>query len=99
MMGSTVIPIPDGDQGFADLKEKRKFQVSLSPIVSFVQKNKDSIKKIIHCIKVGTALVLVSLVYFVDRLYKEIGDDNAMWAIMTVVVIFEFHAGWSMPLI
>ncbi|KAI5597185.1 hypothetical protein POPTR_002G054300v4 [Populus trichocarpa] len=92
-MGSTVIPIPDGDQGFADLKEKRKFQVSLSPIVSFVQKNKDSIKKIIHCIKVGTALVLVSLVYFVDRLYKEIGDDNAMWAIMTVVVIFEFHAG------
>jgi hypothetical protein len=42
---------------------------------------------------------LVSLVYFVDRLYKEIGDDNAMWAIMTVVVIFEFHAGWSMPLI
>jgi len=96
-MGSTVIPIPDRDQGFADLQEKRKFQVSLSPIVSFVQKNKDSIKKIIHCIKVGTALVLVSLVYFVDRLYKEIGDDNAMWAIMTVVVIFEFHAGWSMP--
>ncbi|XP_061970100.1 aluminum-activated malate transporter 14-like [Populus nigra] len=92
-MGSTVIPIPDGDQGFGDLKERRKFQVSLSPIVSFVQKNKNSIKKIIHCIKVGTALVLVSLVYFVDRLYKEIGDDNAMWAIMTVVVIFEFHAG------
>ncbi|KAG6785930.1 hypothetical protein POTOM_007521 [Populus tomentosa] len=92
-MGSTVIPISDGDQGFADLKEKRKFQVSLSPIVSFVQKNKDSIKKIIHCIKVGSALVLVSLVYFVDPLYKEVGDDNAMWAIMTVVVIFEFHAG------
>ncbi|XP_011026187.1 PREDICTED: aluminum-activated malate transporter 2-like [Populus euphratica] len=91
-MGSTVIPISD-DQGFADLKERRKFLVSLSPIVSFVQKNKDSMKKIIHCIKVGTALVLVSLVYFDGRLYKEIGDDNAMWAMMTVVVIFELHAG------
>ncbi|KAF9686973.1 hypothetical protein SADUNF_Sadunf02G0045700 [Salix dunnii] len=92
-MDSTVIPITDGDQGFADVKEKRKFQVSLSPIVSFVQTNKDSIKKIIHCIKVGSALVLVSLVNFVDSFYKEVGDDNAMWAIMTVVVIFEFHAG------
>uniref|UniRef100_A0A6N2L2T2 Aluminum-activated malate transporter n=1 Tax=Salix viminalis TaxID=40686 RepID=A0A6N2L2T2_SALVM len=92
-MDSTVIPIPDGDQGFADLKEKRKFQVSLSPIVSFFQTNKDSMKKIIHCIKVGSVLVLVSLVKFVDSFCKQVGDDSAMWAIMTVVVIFEFHAG------
>ncbi|CAK7346611.1 unnamed protein product [Dovyalis caffra] len=93
-MGSVVIPIPDGDhQEFTDLRKEKRFQVSLSPVISFVQKNKDIIRKIIHCIKVGIALVLVSLVYFVDSLYKEVGDDNAMWAIMTVVVIFEFHAG------
>ncbi|CAI0400691.1 unnamed protein product, partial [Linum tenue] len=50
-------------------------------------------RKWIHSIKVGAALVLVSLLYFLDPLYKEVGDDNAIWAIMTVVVIFEFHAG------
>jgi hypothetical protein len=93
-MGSVVIPIPDGDQGFThDLKQEKKFRVSLSPVISYVQKNRDTIRKAIHAIKVGIALVLVSLVYFVDTLYKEVGDDNAMWAIMTVVVIFEFHAG------
>ena len=93
-MGSVVIPIPDGDQGFThDLKQEKKFQVSLSPVISFLQKNRDTVRKAIHAIKVGIALVLVSLVYFVDTLYDEVGDDNAMWAIMTVVVIFEFHAG------
>ena len=93
-MGSVVIPIRDGDQGFThDIKEEKKFQASLSSIISFAQKNKDEIRKVIHAIKVGIALVLVSLVYFVDTFYKEVGDDNAMWAIMTVVVIFEFHAG------
>ncbi|KAG6774465.1 hypothetical protein POTOM_021818 [Populus tomentosa] len=93
-MGSVVIPIPDGDQGFTpDLKREKKFQVSLSPVISFVQKNRDTVRKAIHAIKVGIALVLVSLVYFVDTLYEEVGDGNAMWAIMTVVVIFEFHAG------
>ncbi|KAJ6306672.1 hypothetical protein OIU78_021899 [Salix suchowensis] len=93
-MGSIVIPIPDGDQGFThDIKQEKKFQASLRSTISFVQKNKDEIRKVIHAIKVGIALVLVSLVYFVDTFYKEVGDDNAMWAIMTVVVIFEFHAG------
>ncbi|KAF8365073.1 hypothetical protein HHK36_032923 [Tetracentron sinense] len=33
-----------------------------------------------------------SLLYLVGPLYKEFGE-NAMWAIMTVVVVFEFFAG------
>ncbi|KAF5207724.1 Aluminum-activated malate transporter, partial [Thalictrum thalictroides] len=45
-----------------------------------------------HSLKVGVALVLVSLLYLVDSLYEKVGE-NAMWAIMTVVVIFEFSAG------
>ncbi|KAK9083960.1 hypothetical protein Scep_030431 [Stephania cephalantha] len=49
-------------------------------------------RKVIHSLKVGFALVLVSLFYFVDTLYKQVGE-NAMWAVMTVVVIFEFSAG------
>ncbi|KAK7378345.1 hypothetical protein VNO80_03784 [Phaseolus coccineus] len=49
-------------------------------------------RKIIHCIKVGISLVLVSLLYLLNPLFKQVGE-NAMWAIMTVVVMFEFSAG------
>lgn len=90
-MGSTVIPIPD-EQGSSVAQEKKKSQFSLLPIISFIT-NEDDNRKWIHSIKVGVALVFVSLLYFLDPLYKEVGDDNAMWAIMTVVVIFEFYAG------
>lgn len=48
--------------------------------------------RVIHSVKVGVALVLVSLLYLLDPLYERVGE-NAMWAIMTVVVIFEFFAG------
>lgn len=49
-------------------------------------------RKVVHSIKVGTALVLVSLLYLLDPLFRQVGQ-NAMWAIMTVVVVFEFYAG------
>ncbi|GLU07533.1 hypothetical protein SLE2022_244880 [Rubroshorea leprosula] len=89
-MSSTVITIPD--EGEVPIK-KKKFQVSL-PLISIFKekKNNQEVKKLIHSIKVGIALVLVSLLYLLNPLYKQVGD-NAMWAIMTVVVIFEFYAG------
>ncbi|TKY62460.1 Aluminum-activated malate transporter 14 [Spatholobus suberectus] len=49
-------------------------------------------RKMIHCIKVGISLVLVSLLYLLNPLFEQVGE-NAMWAIMTVVVMFEFSAG------
>ncbi|KAH1114646.1 hypothetical protein J1N35_008024 [Gossypium stocksii] len=49
-------------------------------------------RKVIHCIKVGLALTIVSLVYFMRPLYDGVGG-NAMWAIMTVVVVFEPTVG------
>ena len=49
-------------------------------------------RKVIHSVKVAIALVVVSLLYLLDPLYNQVGD-NAMWAIMTVVVVFEFFAG------
>ncbi|KAI3449621.1 hypothetical protein Pfo_006286 [Paulownia fortunei] len=49
-------------------------------------------RRVVHCIKVGIALVLVSLLYMVNPMFKQVGE-NAMWAIMTVVVMFEFYAG------
>ncbi|KAL1830348.1 hypothetical protein ACET3Z_008760 [Daucus carota] len=49
-------------------------------------------KKFIHCLKVGTALSLVSLFYYMRTLYEGVGG-NAMWAVMTVVVVFEYSIG------
>ncbi|KAK9093881.1 hypothetical protein Scep_025350 [Stephania cephalantha] len=49
-------------------------------------------KKVIHCFKVGIALTLVSLFYYMRPLYQGVGG-NAMWAVMTVVVVFEYSVG------
>ncbi|XP_028762198.1 aluminum-activated malate transporter 13-like [Neltuma alba] len=73
----------------------KKIHSSLVPVSSYLRdktKSEHDANKVIHSIKVGMSLVLVSLLYFLDPLYDQVGD-NAMWAIMTVVVIFEFYAG------
>ncbi|TKY52011.1 Aluminum-activated malate transporter 10 [Spatholobus suberectus] len=49
-------------------------------------------RKFIHCLKVGIALSAVSLFYYWKPLYDGVGG-NAMWAVMTVVVVFEYTAG------
>ncbi|XP_050236204.1 aluminum-activated malate transporter 12-like [Mercurialis annua] len=100
-MGSTVhvVDIPEGGGSLESVcmeKKKNGDRVSVFLfLVSSVKemKNEVDVRKCVHSLKVGVALVLVSLLYFLDPLYKEVGDDNAMWAIMTVVVIFEFYAG------
>ncbi|KAL8138396.1 hypothetical protein V2J09_004397 [Rumex salicifolius] len=49
-------------------------------------------RKLIHCLKVSLALSVVSLFYYMRPLYTSVGG-NAMWAIMTVVVVFEYTVG------
>ncbi|XP_051147192.1 aluminum-activated malate transporter 10 [Andrographis paniculata] len=49
-------------------------------------------KKVMHCVKVGLALSLVSLFYYMRPLYDGVGG-TAMWAVMTVVVVFEYTVG------
>ncbi|XP_021815048.1 aluminum-activated malate transporter 10-like [Prunus avium] len=49
-------------------------------------------KKVIHALKVGLALSIVSLFYYMRSLYESVGG-NAMWAVMTVVVVFESTVG------
>ncbi|KAK7269027.1 hypothetical protein RIF29_21742 [Crotalaria pallida] len=49
-------------------------------------------RKFIHCLKVGIALSMVSVFYYMKPLYDGVGG-NAMWAVMTVVVVFENTAG------
>lgn len=92
MSSSTVISIPNG-HGVAPQERKPRF--SFPSISSFLREKGqyDSIK-LIHSIKVGISLVLVSLLYLLKPLYDQVGE-NAMWAIMTVVVVFEFFVGLS----
>ncbi|XP_058765052.1 aluminum-activated malate transporter 12-like [Vicia villosa] len=52
----------------------------------------DDPRRMIHAFKVGLSLTLVSLLYVLEPLFKGIGQ-NAIWAVMTVVVVFEFTAG------
>ncbi|KAJ1260276.1 hypothetical protein BS78_10G219700 [Paspalum vaginatum] len=49
-------------------------------------------RRAVHALKAGTALTLVSLLYILEPFFKGIGK-NAMWAVMTVVVVLEFNAG------
>jgi len=103
-MASIAIPIPDGE-GVLALQEKKKFQFSQLPIISYLRdslppivaylrekKTKQDLRKLIHSVKVGTALVLVSVLYLLGPLFSHVGE-NAIWATITVVVIFEFFAG------
>ena len=52
----------------------------------------DDPRRIIHSLKFGLALTLVSLIYYFEPLYKGFGN-SAMWAILTVIVVFEFSVG------
>ncbi|XVF52388.1 hypothetical protein PTKIN_Ptkin05aG0014100 [Pterospermum kingtungense] len=51
-------------------------------------------RRMIHALKVGLSLTLVSLLYLLEPLFNGVGiGTNAIWAIMTVVVVLEFTAG------
>jgi hypothetical protein len=53
---------------------------------------RDDPRRVVHALKVGLSLTLVSLLYLLEPLFKGIGQ-NAIWAVMTVVVVLEFTAG------
>ncbi|KAK9052976.1 hypothetical protein SSX86_029606 [Deinandra increscens subsp. villosa] len=53
---------------------------------------RDDPRRLIHAFKVGFSLTLVSLLYLMEPLFKGVGQ-NAIWAVMTVVVVLEFTAG------
>lgn len=52
----------------------------------------DDPRKVIHGFKVGLALALVTLFYYTRPLYEGVGGTT-MWAVMTVVVVFEYTVG------
>ncbi|XP_076915685.1 aluminum-activated malate transporter 10-like [Bidens hawaiensis] len=55
----------------------------------------DDPRKFFHCLKVGVALMVVSLFYYMRPLYDGVGG-SAIWAVMTVVVVFEYTVGGTL---
>lgn len=53
---------------------------------------KDDPRRIMHSCKVALALTFVSLIYYIRPLYDGFGVAG-IWAVLTVVVIFEFTVG------
>ncbi|WCJ40091.1 aluminum-activated malate transporter 1 [Euphorbia peplus] len=53
---------------------------------------KDDPRKIIHSLKVGIAITLVSLFYYFNPVYDGFGV-SAIWTVLTVVVVFEYTVG------
>ncbi|XP_019051508.1 PREDICTED: aluminum-activated malate transporter 14-like [Nelumbo nucifera] len=92
-MNSAVISIPN-EEGASPAKKINRVQSFFSSPLPYISATRSiyDYKRLIHSIKVGAALVLVSLFFALNPLYKQVGE-NAMWAVMTVVVIFEFYAG------
>jgi uncharacterized membrane protein YccC len=52
-------------------------------------------RRVAHSLKVGLALALVSVVYFVTPLFNGLGAVSTMWAVLTVVVVMEYTVGKS----
>ncbi|PKA60074.1 Aluminum-activated malate transporter 12 [Apostasia shenzhenica] len=72
------------------MKSLKKLPVSVCRKVWRV--GRDDPRRIIHALKVGLALTLVSFLYLLEPLFEGVGQ-NAMWAVITVVVVLEFTAG------
>lgn len=88
-------PTPPSTKEEKKQKTKAHEDSSVEKIVSYLREktsNKQDMRKLIHSAKVGLALVLISFLYLLDPLYDQFGN-NAMWAIMTVVVMFDFYTG------
>ncbi|KAJ8622665.1 hypothetical protein MRB53_031194 [Persea americana] len=87
-LGATVVP--DEESGTSKSVTSKSV---LSHVICLMKEiGIEDHRKVVHSIKVGIALVLASLLYLLQPLYDRVGE-NAMWVMMTVVVVFEFTAG------
>ncbi|XP_044481479.1 aluminum-activated malate transporter 2-like [Mangifera indica] len=73
------------------LPEKLKHKVA-ELASKAIKLGKDDPRRVVHSLKVGLALNVVSLLYYLRPLYNDFGV-SATWAIMTVVFVFEYSVG------
>nr|ABC86748.2 ALMT1-like protein [Zea mays] len=68
-------------------------------VVGFARKlgriARDDPRRVAHSIKVGLALTLVSVLYYVRPLFNNWGVST-MWAVLTVVVVMEYTVGGTL---
>uniref|UniRef100_A0A0D9W4T8 Uncharacterized protein n=1 Tax=Leersia perrieri TaxID=77586 RepID=A0A0D9W4T8_9ORYZ len=55
----------------------------------------DDPRRVVHSLKVGLALTLVSVLYYVTPLFKGFGVST-LWAVLTVVVVMEYTVGGTL---
>ncbi|XP_042050871.1 aluminum-activated malate transporter 12-like [Salvia splendens] len=85
----------DDDYGWTgkmDMIKKRSTVLAKSTWMSVCRVGQEDPCRVFHALKVGFSLTLVSLLYLLEPFFKGIGQ-NAIWAVMTVVVVLEFTAG------
>ncbi|KAK1274735.1 Aluminum-activated malate transporter 2 [Acorus gramineus] len=75
---------------------ERVFDATKACIVRVLKKtkklSKDDPRRVIHSLKVGLALTLVSLLYYIRPVYDGFGVAT-MWAVLTVIVVMEYSVG------
>ncbi|KAH1090376.1 hypothetical protein J1N35_017633 [Gossypium stocksii] len=76
------------------LPGKLKAKVT-STAKSIKKVGQDDPRRLTHSLKVGLALTLVSLLYYARPIYDGFGVSG-MWAVLTVVVVFEFTVGGTL---
>lgn len=54
---------------------------------------KDDPRRILHSFKVGLALSVISIFYYLNPIFSSLGSSSTMWAVLTVVVVMEYTAG------
>ncbi|XP_057769113.1 aluminum-activated malate transporter 12-like [Salvia miltiorrhiza] len=85
----------DDDYGWTakmDMVKKRSSVLAKSTWMTVCRVGQEDPCRVFHALKVGFSLTLVSLLYLLEPFFKGIGQ-NAIWAVMTVVVVLEFTAG------
>ncbi|GER47375.1 aluminum-activated [Striga asiatica] len=75
-----------------DVMKKRTMRWVLSIWRTIYEVGQQDQRRVIHALKVGLSLTLVSLLYLMEPLFKGIGQ-NAIWAVITVVLVLDFTAG------
>lgn len=85
----------DGDESFWSRFQRKfvKFKCDVESGISKAYKmGRSDPRKVVFAAKMGLALVIVSLLIFFREPLSYIGQQS-IWAILTVVVVFEFSIG------
>ncbi|KAF8749584.1 hypothetical protein HU200_012599 [Digitaria exilis] len=99
-MDAAEAPPPPASSDAANRSSRRRlpeWRRCLSAVGRFAEEKvgriaREDPRRVAHSFKVGLALTLVSVLYYVTPLFNGFGG-SAMWAVLTVVIVMEFTVG------